>query len=78
MRTMLWLVFALMLAAPPAEDSLERLTRALDDEDYQTAAPLLETLLDEHLLTPGWVAPMTPSQGTARLWSSIPPWPRRG
>ncbi len=48
MRAMSWLVFALLLAAPPVEDALERLSKALDSEDYQTAAPLLEELLEEH------------------------------
>ena len=43
-----WLLLALLLAAPPAEDPLEQLNAALQKEDFQAAAPLLETLLEEH------------------------------
>lgn len=48
MRAMPWLLLALLLAAPPAEDPLEQLNAALEQEDFQTAAPLLESLLEEH------------------------------
>lgn len=45
---MSWLLLALLLAAPPPEDALEQAAAALQREDYQTAAPLLEGVLAEH------------------------------
>ena len=48
MRAMSWLVLALLLAAPLPADALEQAAAALQREDYQAAAPLLEGLLAEH------------------------------
>ncbi len=45
---MFGLVLALLLASPPPEDPLAQVSAALEREDFQAAAPLLEELLGEH------------------------------
>ena len=45
---MFGLVLALLLAAPSPDDPLAQVAAALESEDYQTAAPLLEGLLEKH------------------------------